>query len=190
LGLRLRLRLELARCLHRLPAAQDRGGRQAETDPHGSRRRLRTARAGMSFRTRLALVAAVAVALAVVVASAVVFVVVRNQLRGQVDDTLRSRAGAIASSPLPPHPEQGPNGRSYLDLGPAVPRDTMGQLVNAAGARLRTFSTPALPVDSRAREAARDRDEDAYFADLSAGGRDYRVLAIPQGNGTVRELAR
>ena len=144
----------------------------------------------MSFRTRLALVAAVAVALAVIVASAVVFVVVRNQLRGQVDDTLRSRAGAIASSPLPPHPEQGPNGRSYLDLGPAVPRDTMGQLVNAAGARLRTFSTPALPVDSRAREAARDRDGDAYFADVSAGGRDYRVLAIPQGNGTVLELAR
>jgi two-component system sensor histidine kinase MprB len=144
----------------------------------------------MSFRTRLALVAALAVALAVVVASAVVFVVARNQLRGQVDDTLKSRAEAIASSPLPPHPEQGPNGRSYLDLGPAVPRDTIGQLVNSAGATLRTFSAPALPADRRTRETAQDGDDKAYFEDVNASGRDYRVLAIPQGNGTVLELAR
>src|SRR5205823_13300773 len=82
LGLRLRLRLELARRLHRLPAAQDGGRRQAEADPHGAWRRLRASRTFMSFRTRLALVAAVAVALAVVIASVVVSVVVRNQLRG------------------------------------------------------------------------------------------------------------
>jgi two-component system sensor histidine kinase MprB len=144
----------------------------------------------MSFRTRLALVAALAVALAVVVASAVVFVVVRNQLRGQVDDTLKSRAEAIASSPVPPHPEQGPNGRSYLDLGPAVPRDTIGQFVNSAGATLRTFSAPGLPADRRTREAAQNGDDKAYFEDVNASGRDYRVLAIPQGNGTVLELAR
>ena len=41
LGLRLRLRLELARRLHRLPAAQDGGGRQAAADPDDPRRRLR-----------------------------------------------------------------------------------------------------------------------------------------------------
>ena len=49
----------------------------------------------MSFRTRLALVAAAAVALAVVAASAVVYVVVRDQLRSQLDSTLRNDAVAI-----------------------------------------------------------------------------------------------
>src|SRR5213076_882506 len=91
LGLRLRALVELARRLHRLPETQDRGGRKAEADPDGSRRRLRAPRT-VSFRTRLTLVAAAAVALAVVAASLVVFFVVRNQLRGQVDDALRSRA--------------------------------------------------------------------------------------------------
>ena len=54
----------------------------------------------MSFRTRLALVAAAAVALAVVLASAVIYVVVRSDLRGPVDDLLRARATHI--SELPP----------------------------------------------------------------------------------------
>ena len=47
----------------------------------------------MSFRARLALVAAAAVGLAVVVASVVVFVVVRDQLFGQVDEALHAARG-------------------------------------------------------------------------------------------------
>ena len=53
----------------------------------------------MSFRARLILVAAAAVALAVVAASAVVYVVVRNQLRDQVDASLVRSAGKYAHSP-------------------------------------------------------------------------------------------
>src|SRR6185503_18674609 len=63
-GIRLRLRVELARRLHRLSQAQDRGGWGAAADPHGPRRRVRAART-VTFRARLALVAAAAVALAV-----------------------------------------------------------------------------------------------------------------------------
>jgi two-component system, OmpR family, sensor histidine kinase MprB len=143
----------------------------------------------MSFRTRLALVAATAVALAVVVASAVVFVVARNQLRGQVDDNLRSRAGAVAAEPVPPHPETGPDGRTYLDLGSGVPRDTWGQLVSATGASIRTFGSPELPVTNEVRDAAREGGG-PYFGDVTVGGRHYRVLTIPQGNGTALELER
>ena len=44
LGLRLRVELELARRLHRLPAPQDRGRRRAAAAAHGARRRLRAAR--------------------------------------------------------------------------------------------------------------------------------------------------
>jgi two-component system sensor histidine kinase MprB len=143
----------------------------------------------MSFRTRLALVAAAAVALAVVIASAVVFVVARNQLRGQVDDNLKSRANAVGAEPVPPHPETGPNGLTYLDLGPGVPRDTWGQLVNSTGASVRTFGSPALPVTHEVVESARE-GERAYFGDVTLGGRDYRVLTIPLGNGTALELTR
>ena len=139
----------------------------------------------MSFRARLALVAAGAVALAVVVASAVVFVVMRNQLRGQVDDTLRSREVAIAHNQFPPHPEHGPGGRTYLDLGPGVPRDTWAQVVTGAGSRLRTFGSPALPVDSRAREALEEGGH-RYFSDVNVGGRDYRVLTISVAGGLLQ----
>lgn len=145
-------------------------------------------RVSLTFRTRLAVVAAAAVALSVVLASVVVFVVMKNELRGQLDDSLRSRAAAIANGPFVPHPEQGPNGRPYLELGPIVPRDTWGQAVSPAGATLRTFGAPALAVDRRAREAARGSGGE-YFSDVSLGGREYRVLTIP-GNGTALQLAR
>ena len=75
-------------------------GGTAAPDPHGPRRRLRAAR-GMSFRTRLALVAAAAVGIAVIVASVVVFVVVHNELFGEVDRALHDRAVEIASGPQP-----------------------------------------------------------------------------------------
>ena len=50
-------------------------------------------REAMSFRTRLALVAAAAVGIAVVAASVTVFIVVHNELFGEVDRALYQRAG-------------------------------------------------------------------------------------------------
>jgi two-component system sensor histidine kinase MprB len=143
----------------------------------------------MSFRARLAFVAAAAVAIAVVVASAVVFVVVKNQLRGQVDNTLRSRADSILRSPFAPHPESGPRGGSFLDFGPAVPGDTWGQAVFSGGGTLHTFGRPALPVGRRVREAARG-EEDEYFSDVHVAGADVRVLTIPFRGGVALQLAR
>ena len=45
----------------------------------------------MSFRRRMILLAAGAVAAAVVIASVVVYVVTRNELRGQIDASLRQK---------------------------------------------------------------------------------------------------
>jgi two-component system sensor histidine kinase MprB len=142
----------------------------------------------MSFRGRLTLVAAVAVALAIVIASVVVYVVVRGELRGEVDKTLRSRAEAIEHGRFPPHPVPGPNGATYLDLGPDVPNDTWGQAVSATGRRLRTFGSPSLPVDRRVQEAARGEGAE-HFSDETVGGRDLRVLTIP-GRGVALQLSR
>jgi two-component system sensor histidine kinase MprB len=47
----------------------------------------------VSLRRRLTLLSALAVALAVVVASLIIYALVRDQLRSQIDDTLRERAG-------------------------------------------------------------------------------------------------
>ena len=44
----------------------------------------------MSFRRRMVLLAAGAVAAAIVIASVVVYVVTRNELRGQIDASLRA----------------------------------------------------------------------------------------------------
>src|SRR4029078_13065472 len=101
-----RVRVELAGRLHRVPAPQDGGGRQAATDPDGPRGRGRPARA-ISFRARLAIDAAAAVALAVVLASVAVYVVVRNELRGTLDSALRDRAAQVQHEPLRGFPAGG-----------------------------------------------------------------------------------
>ena len=133
----------------------------------------------MSFRTRLALVAAAAVAIAVVVASAVVYLVVRDELRGQVDDSLRSRAGSIVNGPVSPHIEDGPDGVPYLSVGPFAGSGSYVQAVTPQGEVVQQFSIrSSLPVTSRAREAARG-EGDYYFSDVTASGADWRVLTIP-----------
>jgi two-component system sensor histidine kinase MprB len=55
----------------------------------------------MSFRLRVTLLATAAVAIAVVAASAVVYVVVRHQLRGDVDSSLVDRARDVLRRPGP-----------------------------------------------------------------------------------------
>jgi two-component system, OmpR family, sensor histidine kinase MprB len=139
----------------------------------------------MSFRARLTLVAAAAVALAVVVASAVVFVVVRGQLLGQVDDTLRSRAQEILSGRLPPNVERG-----YLNIpGPPLGSATFVQAVRSDGTVFRTRYEPgSLPVGRDALEAARGGSGQS-FSDASIAGHDVRVLTIP-GNGIALQVAR
>jgi len=124
----------------------------------------------------LALVAAAAVGLAVVAASAVTFVLVRNELRSQVDETLQSRAYEVAGAV---HPEPGPGGGLHLDAGPGG-FSVYVQEVFADGTVLRTRGEQgALPVTHRALDAARARVTEPYFSDARIDGRQVRVLTIP-----------
>src|SRR4030095_1703134 len=147
LGLRLRFRVELARRLHRLPPPQDRGRRPAAPDSHGAGRRVRAPR-GMSFRVRLTFVAAAAVAFAVVLASIVVYAVVRDQLRGELDDSLRDRAAAISRGHLEARPDF--RGDFFLDI-PGPPLGGAGgyiQVVQEDGTTIREDrDTAAIPVN-------------------------------------------
>src|SRR5215468_7145350 len=53
----------------------------------------------MSFRARLALGSAAAVAVAIILSSIVVYFLVRNELRNQIDNSLRSQAVQIPNLP-------------------------------------------------------------------------------------------
>jgi two-component system, OmpR family, sensor histidine kinase MprB len=138
----------------------------------------------MSFRARLTLVAAAAVALAVVAASLVVYFVVRNQLRGTVDDSLRSTAVALASAPLHDF-RLFRSPQSDLGGAPGYP-----QIVGADGeAHLAQGETVELPVSPRVVDIARN-GAGTYLADAHVNGTHIRMLAFPYAPGFAVQIAR
>jgi two-component system sensor histidine kinase MprB len=180
----------------------------------------------VSLRRRLTLLSALAVALAVVIASVIVYALVRDRLRGQIDDTLRERAGLATVSvggrefrpgeaPVPlvgPEPERAPAagpppgrpgarapGRrgETLQLPPPPQGEFVarGQLINADGAVQRPPGAPAqaagseIPVSDEAKQVAAG-DRGAFFADVSSGGNDLRVLTVPAAPNTALQVAR
>jgi two-component system, OmpR family, sensor histidine kinase MprB len=151
----------------------------------------------VSFRTRLTIVAAAAVALAVVAASLVTLVVVRNQLRGQVDDALKTRAEEIVRG-QPPHIELNPVTRQpYLDIGgpPGFRGSDYVQAVASNGRTIRTlFDSGNLPANDDALAAARGR-QGTNFSDARIGSTEVRVFTIggfhdDQGNRYALQVAR
>jgi two-component system, OmpR family, sensor histidine kinase MprB len=134
----------------------------------------------VSFRTRLTLATAAAVAVAVVIASAVTYALVRNELRGQVDQTLQERAATlrIGVGGLP--------GAEVLRLphepfgGAAVVAQVVradGQVISAPDA------TAEIPVTTKTLEAARGEITKPFYEDAHASGTHLRVLNIPAGEG-------
>jgi two-component system sensor histidine kinase MprB len=144
----------------------------------------------MSFKARLALVAAGAVALAVIAASAVVFLVVRNELRRDFDNGLRTRAQAIASAPL--HRDVDPTGHPYLDIGGPGFGGFAGyvQAVYANGATLRTLdeSVP-LPTTKDVLAVAQGK-KGAFFSNTNVSHTQLRVLTLPYSPGVALQIAR
>lgn len=135
----------------------------------------------MSFRARLTLVAAAAVALAVVLSSAVVYVVVRDQLRDEVDAALQERAVQIQRAPFRrfefPDPFLGGPG-GYVQI---VFAD--GTIQRPRGADL------AIPVPQRVLEVARGQDG-PFFTDERIADTPVRVLAFPAAPGVALQILR
>jgi two-component system, OmpR family, sensor histidine kinase MprB len=141
----------------------------------------------MSFRARLTLVAAAAVALTVVAASALVYVLVRNELRSEVDDALRQRAGQIQN--LPPDLVRDALFGPGAELGgsPGYP-----QVVSADGDKIRGHgNTIELPVDNRDLAVARG-DRDGFYRDAHVSGLHVRMITVPYrfGAGYAIQVAR
>jgi two-component system, OmpR family, sensor histidine kinase MprB len=138
----------------------------------------------MSFRARLALVAAAAVALAVLTASFVVYFVVRNQLRATVDDSLRTTAAQLRLTPF----------HDFEHF--ATPAGELGgatgypQGVDASGkVYLPPRATVALPVNDAVKAVA-SGERGAFFSDIELRKTHLRMLTFPFGPGGAVQVAR
>jgi len=138
----------------------------------------------MSFRARLALVAAAAVALAIIAASFVVFFVVRGQLRGTVDSSLRTTAAQLANTPVhdfghfaAPSPE--------LGGAPGYP-----QIVGINGTPiLPPGQEIALPVNHGVEDVARN-GRGTFLMDAHVNDTHVRIITFPYAPGFAVEVAR
>jgi two-component system sensor histidine kinase MprB len=151
----------------------------------------------VSLRARIAATAALAVALVVVIAAVAIYLGVRSQLRGEVDDSLRERAelvGRVADGrPFGMAPADRPGGRQF----PAPPPEPFGgpegsvQFVLPSGDVLRRpGATEAVPVDAGAREIARGDGPTESLADTEVAGTHLRVLTRALSGGGAIQLAR
>jgi len=155
--------------------------------------RVRERISGSSFRHRLVLLSAAAVAVAVVLASCITFLVVRNELRGQVDDRLQdvvSRIPVPAELLLPGTVPQSGENVLVLPSGPLGSRDTYAQIVRPDGTVVRPRGTRIeLPADQRVLEVARG-DREAFFSDTTIGGVHARVYTAALPTGDAVQAAR
>jgi two-component system sensor histidine kinase MprB len=137
----------------------------------------------MSFRVRLILVAAAAVALAVVLSSVVVYVVVRDQLRSEVDRALEARAVQIQDIPL---------GRRFPDVPDPILGGPAGyiQVVRHDGSVLRPPGADIpIPVTQRVLDVAGGAQE-PFFTDATLADTHVRVLTFPYLPGVALQVAR
>ncbi|MGI8413661.1 MAG: sensor histidine kinase [Solirubrobacteraceae bacterium] len=137
----------------------------------------------MPLRRRLALVSAAAAAIAVVLAALVSYLVVRGELRGQVDDALRAQAAAVQhgdfhalAQPLPGIPASAGGPAQYV------------QIVAADGTTFRRQGNIALPVDQRTVALAAGRGTGTFLTDVHIGAGHLRELVFPVSVGVGVQL--
>jgi two-component system, OmpR family, sensor histidine kinase MprB len=150
----------------------------------------------MTFRLRLALAAALAVAATVAIASAIVYVVMRDQLRTSVDHQLQQQWAQIRH-------DRGALQRAFEpDSGPfALPRQGPNQnaaylqLVSDTGQRLITATELSkVPIDEKTIAVAAQKHDD-FFTDGQVAGKNCRIYTVYvgraiAGNGLALQLVR
>jgi two-component system, OmpR family, sensor histidine kinase MprB len=142
----------------------------------------------MTFRVRVALLATAAVAMAVLGAATLMYVVVQDQLIGEVDRSLAASVGpAREPRPGPGGPRSGgPFPTTNLSGRP----DTFGQILDASGAVVRFDAQPVTALVTSDARAVAAGQHAAYFFDTTIEGVHLRVYVAPLVSGTAVELAR
>jgi two-component system sensor histidine kinase MprB len=139
----------------------------------------------VTLRSRLTIAAAAAVAVAAVLACGIAFLVVRHELRGQVDETLDRRAAELVSLAV-----------GGIDVGPVIEPPTLAdvgtlaQLIDEEGDVLiaQTGGVELLFTDG-AREVVSGSSDSAY-EDVEVEGTDLRMLTVAVGSGLALQVAR
>jgi two-component system, OmpR family, sensor histidine kinase MprB len=126
----------------------------------------------VSFRTRLTVAAAAAVALAILAASTFAYLLVRAELRGNVDTVLRERGQQVLL------PESGPLSEFGFDEPAFGGPSGYAQLVNWDGTAIRRPSAKVpLPKEGAVEVAQGIRSE--FFEDATVRGTHLRILTTP-----------
>jgi two-component system sensor histidine kinase MprB len=128
------------------------------------------------LRRRLAFVAAAAVGVAIVLVAVISYMVVRGQLRGQVDDLLKSQAALVV--------QRYPHSLGNYDV-PALPANAGGpapyaEIVASSGAANPAPGDAALPVTATVMAVAEGR-AGTYLSDVWVGANHLRAITIPVG---------
>jgi two-component system sensor histidine kinase MprB len=148
----------------------------------------------MSLRARMGLAAGVAVAIAVIAVAAFAYAGTRSQLRGQVDNSLRSisrpiemRAQGGPHGPSEEGPPQFPPGQGSgdCDLGLGLDRGGPGfggamglrQFVSSTGQTCVVGGGNALPLDRQVLAIAAS-GSGRYFTDVNVSDHHLRVMAV------------
>jgi two-component system sensor histidine kinase MprB len=155
----------------------------------------------MTLRRRVAFVCAAGVAAAALIAAPIVYLVVRDQLRDEVDASLQRLAQGATIVPAgdhrvpPPLPLPAERVRrrhgGILTLprpAPGAPAG-FGQIVTARGRIVPgPGSSVPLPASSAARDVAAGR-RGTFLTDIDASGQHLRVLTAPAGPGEAVQVA-
>jgi len=143
----------------------------------------------VTFRVRVALLAAGAVALAAVSAAAIMYIVVQQQLTSQLDETL-SDAAMASRQGQGGGPRGGPRFPGSLGSPLSGRPDILAQVIDPAGGVGRVDNQPLTAlVTSEAREVAAGT-RPAYFFDTVIEGSHLRVYVAPFTSSTAIELWR
>ena len=148
----------------------------------------------MSFRRRLTLACAAAVALAVVLAAGLTYWFVRDTLRDQIDDSLRS-ARALAFDVPPEDPAAAADRlelvrearlQSPLD-GPVL---FLQRLAPGGDVHVPAGQEPVELLDEGVLDAVAAGEREPFFADVEHDGRHLRVYTTATGDGGALQVAR
>jgi two-component system sensor histidine kinase MprB len=145
-----------------------------------------------TIKRRLSVAAAAAVAIAVLFASAGAYVAVRAKLRGEVDSSLRDRAGEIQRFQARaqvlgiPLPAPAPPGGSEERFGGAAGRV---QFIDPSGAARAARGDFTIPVDPTAVSVAKGASG-TELRDDHVSGHHLRVITVPIAGGGAIQVAR
>ena len=144
----------------------------------------------MTFRVRVALLAAGAVALAAVGAAAIMYVVVQDQLNSQLNKTL------VEAAAVSRQPERGSGERRAQPFPGALGSplsgrpDILAQVVTTSGTVARADSQPLVALVTPDALAVASGLRPAYFFETEIDGSHLRVYVAPFTTGSALELWR